>query len=74
MTEPEKLCACCKEWWPADTEFFFRNNRTKDGLGYSCKACFFESPTYRSRKACTATGPMYSPWERLFRQDEARAS
>lgn len=73
MTEPEKLCVRCNEWWPADTEFFFRCARTKDGLGYSCKACFFESPTYRARKDRTAMGPMFSTWERLFR-DEARAS
>ena len=73
MTEPEKLCVRCNEWWPADTEFFFRCARTKDGLGYSCKACFFESPTYRARKDRTAMGPMFSTWERLFR-DEARAT
>jgi len=72
MTEPEKLCVRCNEWWPADTEFFFRNARNKDGLGHTCKACFFESPTYITRVGRTAKGPMFSPWERLFRA-EARA-
>ena len=72
MTDPEKYCRRGDEWWPADTEFFFKCAASKDGLGYCCKACFFESPTYRTRKAYTAVGPMFSPWEHLFRY-EARA-
>lgn len=72
QTDPEKYCRRCDEWWPADTEFFFRNMKTKDGLGYTCKACFFDSPTYRTRKAYKATGYMCSPWELLFKPAEAR--
>jgi hypothetical protein len=36
---PEKQCARCKEWWPADTEFFYRKG---DGLHSYCRACFLE--------------------------------
>ena len=71
--EPEKYCSRCQEWWPADTEFFFRSASTSDGLGYTCKACYFESPSVRRRNAHKANGYMYSPWERLFRSDEIRS-
>lgn len=74
MTEQEKLCTKCLEYWPADTEFFFRQASSRDGLSNGCKACYSESPSVRARNAKKPTGYMYSPWERLFRPDEARAS
>ena len=33
-----KQCAKCKEWWPADTEFFDKASSRKDGLHPYCKA------------------------------------
>lgn len=36
----EKHCSRCKDWWPADAEFFSTNAR--NGLAYWCKACSLE--------------------------------
>jgi len=41
--EAEKFCPKCREWWPADTEFFHRNPSTPDGLATYCKACQLEA-------------------------------
>lgn len=38
----EKYCPRCKEWWPADSEFFTSDRSSKDGLYHWCKACFTE--------------------------------
>jgi len=35
----EKRCCACKEYWPADTEFFYRHRGGADGLSDYCKAC-----------------------------------
>lgn len=40
----EKYCTGCKEYWPADGEFFQRDNKTQDGLRTRCKACCWEQP------------------------------
>jgi hypothetical protein len=32
----EKRCRCCKEFWPADEEFFFHH---RNKLSSACKAC-----------------------------------
>lgn len=38
--ELERRCSCCRDYWPADPEFFFRNpQRSSDGLHGWCKAC-----------------------------------
>ncbi|YP_010844250.1 hypothetical protein MPJ00_gp20 [Pseudomonas phage vB_PaeS_PAO1_HW12] len=43
----EKLCTKCREYWPADAEFFFTN---PDGtLKNSCKACWYEMPSVQRR-------------------------
>jgi len=62
----EKFCRRCGEWWPADDEFFFRNASNPDGLAYSCKACYFETPSVIRREARKAVGTMRSPWEYLL--------
>lgn len=36
---PERRCVRCGEYWPADTEFFYRRG---DGLHSWCKACCTE--------------------------------
>jgi len=35
----EKRCRGCNEYWPADTEFFYRHSTGADGLQSYCKAC-----------------------------------
>jgi hypothetical protein len=39
----EKRCSKCKEYWPADTEFFYPAKRELDGLNPWCKACYREN-------------------------------
>jgi len=73
MTEPEKLCVRCLEYWPADTEFFYRHARKADGLESACKACLAESPSLKARQANRQASRMYSPWESLF-SNEARTN
>jgi hypothetical protein len=35
----EKYCLSCKEYWPADTEFFEFHPSSKDRLSQRCIAC-----------------------------------
>lgn len=35
----EKRCGACGEYWPADSEFFYRHRTGADGLQSYCKAC-----------------------------------
>lgn len=36
----EARCSRCREWWPADSEFFYKQS---DGQPHSfCKACYSE--------------------------------
>lgn len=35
----EKRCSKCRDWWPADTEFFPVD---RAGLGSWCRACRYE--------------------------------
>ncbi len=37
----EKRCSRCKDYWPADLEFFYRAHKG-DGLHTYCKACYVE--------------------------------
>jgi hypothetical protein len=41
-SELYKRCSRCKEYWPADTEFFFSSAAEPDGLIACCKACYIE--------------------------------
>lgn len=34
-----KRCSKCKEWFPATTEYWHRDNKSADGLAYNCKPC-----------------------------------
>jgi DNA-binding NtrC family response regulator len=36
---PEKLCTVCREWWPADAEFFGVRHDRGGKLSGRCKAC-----------------------------------
>jgi hypothetical protein len=50
----EKLCTGCKEWWPADPEFFYADASDATGLFYRCKACYEEWKQARRAKAQAA--------------------
>ena len=38
----EKRCAHCRDYFPADNQFFYANRAIRDGLHSYCKACFLE--------------------------------
>ena len=42
QTDEEKFCPMCQENWPADLEFFFSEPNKPGGLGYCCKACYYD--------------------------------
>ena len=69
MTEPEKFCKKCGEWWPADGEFFFRRARNPDGLDWACRACVAEKPSRTRSRGYMR--PLVSPWEKLFTETRA---
>ena len=41
-----KRCLVCKEYWPADTEFFYDSKTHHDGIGDTCRACSCEQRQY----------------------------
>lgn len=47
-----KRCTTCRDYWPADSEFFFSSVSDTDGLNCYCKACYLERryPNGRSMK------------------------
>lgn len=47
----EQRCSKCREYWPADTEFF---HQLRDRLSSWCKACCTALKVERG--ACTGTG------------------
>lgn len=49
-TEVEKTCSTCREAFPADAEFFFRDKRSADGLRSVCKACYYGLPSVMNRR------------------------
>lgn len=48
--EPEMQCRKCKEWWPADHEFYHKDKRAAYGLSPVCKACYAEYPSQQRRR------------------------
>ena len=56
-----KQCAKCKEWWPADTEFFDKASSRKDGLHPYCHACAHAARYPNGRGQFQV--PIHSPWE-----------
>ncbi|MFP3343347.1 hypothetical protein R0J87_12635 [Halomonas sp. SIMBA_159] len=49
--DADKFCSGCQEYYPADTEFFYRDRREADGLRSKCKACYSELPSVQKRQA-----------------------
>lgn len=39
----EKRCCKCREYWPADSEFFYSAKGRADDLRDDCKACYIEN-------------------------------
>lgn len=56
LEEQEKYCSSCQESYPADTEFFYRDRRGRDGLRSTCKACYSELPSVKKRQKETDHG------------------
>jgi hypothetical protein len=54
--ELEKRCSICREYWPADTEFFYQSTST-DGLHTYCKACYYEHRWPSGRPSAVETSP-----------------
>lgn len=53
----EKRCSKCREWWPADLEFFHANpNGGHLGLNYQCKACYEEWRRSKCPRTVAETG------------------
>lgn len=53
--QPEKRCHKCREYLPADGEFFYRQHRNTDDLSGWCKACFGEYQHERKdRQPCSS--------------------
>jgi hypothetical protein len=38
----EKRCLACRQFWPADSEFFAPRNNRRDPLSQRCRACIAE--------------------------------
>ncbi len=38
----ERLCSGCHEYWPDDSEFFFKGRSI-------CKACYYETPSAQKK-------------------------
>lgn len=47
--EPMKVCRKCSDSLPADTEFFYSDRRSQDGLRSVCKVCYSELPSVQRR-------------------------
>ncbi len=44
----EKLCNTCGEYWPADTEFFYKDKHATTGLNAHCIPCYQEKVHQRT--------------------------
>lgn len=51
--ETERLCSRCKEYWPADGEFFYSTGRKSSRLHCWCRACYAE---WKAERAAPAKG------------------
>lgn len=40
--ELHKRCSKCREYWPADSQFFYASASKDDGLICWCKACYID--------------------------------
>lgn len=46
----ELQCSKCKAFYPADTEFFYKQSRNQWGLHSWCKACYEIQPSVIARR------------------------
>ena len=47
--ELELWCNKCEEFFPATTEFFYRDKNQKSGFRACCKACYHDYPSIIKR-------------------------
>ena len=45
----EQKCSTCNEYWPLDSDFFFRASYSPTGLQRMCKACIIERKRKHTR-------------------------
>ena len=57
LTAPNRICAKCREVYPATRRFFGKNNRSPDGCSSRCRVCSLRSPVNRKRIAATMLAP-----------------
>jgi len=50
----EKQCTKCGEWWPADTEFFYRQQNVRSRLHAWCIACTVHDKRQRKQRRSAA--------------------
>lgn len=63
----EKKCTKCREWYPADNEFFAKDGKTNDGLFSWCKACNNEhNRLKRETRVERAIRKAHDPYARLL--------
>jgi hypothetical protein len=58
---PEKFCTRCKEWWPADLEFFWSDPDGAASLFYCRKACYHEMDRRKGRRGAVQPATVAQP-------------
>jgi hypothetical protein len=69
----EKLCAKCRDWWPADLEFFYSDPSGAGGLFLYCKACYMDHVRRPAARSVSRANKEAVPAERLALADLAAA-
>lgn len=60
---PQQWCSHCREWYPADAEFYYRDRYRRTGLMSFCKACWEEI-----RRSSEAQLEAYRAANRTYRE------
>jgi hypothetical protein len=56
--ELEKRCSTCREYWPADSDFFYTHHAEPDGLHSLCRDCHLQSRDRSKAKARARLNPI----------------
>lgn len=70
---PEKMCTKCREWWPADLEFFYADPKGVGGLFLYCKACYMDHIRPPARRAAVRAAQDAASAESMALADLAAA-
>lgn len=73
----ELQCSCCRDFWPADSQFFYRCATDKTGFHSLCRACC-DARVYSNRIAAGVTKPRdaglpITTWHPLLTWSHGRA-